>query len=137
MKIAWDLEAAPLQIKTDSELASYDHILVTMYDKDSNDISTVSVRFSSAMDYAIGKCVQDFANLPKQPPVEVDKIWTIAKTGAAWIITCNDVEVLNFLFAESSKNSCDKKWGGDVVEEIKFSSGDKASDFYKAGRGQN
>ena len=137
MNIPWDLEGTPLQIKTDSTLGSDEYIVVMMYKKDSSYIGSVQVKFSSTVQYYIGSCSTDLTDLPVQPPVEVDKIWTITKTETAIIITCNNVEVLNFLFANGS-DSCVPRWGGDVVEKIKFSSSwDTASDFYRAGEGLN
>ena len=81
----------------------------------------------------IGNCEDNYKDLPVQPPAEVDKSWTISKTETAIIITCNDVEVLNYLFADSSGDECVTKLGG--VEEIKFASYDTASDqFYYSGK---
>ena len=134
-KIPWDLEGTPLQIMTDSTLGSDELIDVRMYDKDSSYIGFVAVKFSSPMQYFIGgNCITEWTDLSVQPPVEVNKIWTIAKTETAWIITCNGVEVLNFRFADSSAGTCVSNWGGDVVEEIKFHNNDKASDSYSAGK---
>ena len=132
--IPWDLEGTPLQIKTNSTLGSNEHIWVLMFDKDSSFIGGVGVKFTSPnLQYFIGQC-SSWANVPVQPPVEVDKILTITKTETAFIITCNDVEVLNYLLADSSESNCDTKWGGDVVQQIQFSSWDRASDLYRAGR---
>ena len=136
MKIPWDLEAIPLQIKTDSALGSDERIWVWMYNEDGSFIGTVIVKFSSTMQYWIGSCTSTYTDLRVQPPVEVDKIWTITKTETAVIITCNNVEVLNYLFADGSNSDCVKRWDGNVVEQILFDSSiDTASDFYRAGRG--
>nr|AFK75449.1 putative secretory peptide-39 [Pleurobrachia bachei] len=135
VNIPWDLEETPLQIKTDSTLGSDERIWVSMYHKDSNTPIGVTMQFSSPMQYMIGYCTGSWTDLPVQPPVEVDKIWTITKTETALIITCNDVEVLNYLFVDSSRSECVPMWGGDVVEGIMFRSWDSASDFYKAGKG--
>ena len=137
MNIPWDLEGTPLQIKTDSTLGSDEWIRVGMYDKDDTYISNVQVLFTSPIKYKIGYCTGTYMELPVQPPVEVDKIWTIIKTETAFIITCNDIEVLNYLFADSSQYDCVTKWGGDVAEKIRFGSTDTASDFYRAGKGKN
>ena len=131
--IPWDLEALSLQLKTDSSLGSNERIDVQMY-KDSSYISNVEMYFSSPMQYWIQFCTNAI-DLPVQPPVEVDKIWTIIKTETAIIVTCNGVEVLNYLFADSSYSDCVPKWGGDVVERIIFQIHDSASNFYRAGRG--
>ena len=108
-------------------------IALAMYDKASNHIGDVAVKFSSPMRYWIGHCGSS-TDLPVQPPAELFKSWTIAKTETAFIIKCNNVEVLNYLFTDSTLSDCVPTWGGDVVEGIGFNSEyDKASDFYKAG----
>ena len=139
MPIPWDLEATPIQIKTDSTAGSNEEILVAMFDKDSNQIGRTGVRFSSSKkyEYSIQYCTGGRKKLPVLPPTEVDKIWTITKTETGITITCNGVEVVNYLFADSSNSNCVPNWGGDVVEQISFSE-DTASDFYKsAGKGLN
>ena len=132
-----DLEGTPLQIKTDSKLDSYDQIRVWLFSKDGTLVTTVTLKFSySSMRYYINYCssYSGYADLPVQPPVEVNKIWTITKTETALIITCNEVEVLNYLFADSSDRNCVPGWGGDV-KYIDFYKDDRASDFYRAGWG--
>eukprot|EP00116_Pleurobrachia_bachei_P012768 sb/3473030/ len=129
--ISWDLEETPLQIKTDSTLGSGVQMWMKMYDNEENPIAYVAVKFSSSLTYKIGKCIENWTDLTVQPPVEVDKIWTITKTETALIITCNDVEVLNYLFTDSSNSNCVPKLGGNVVQYIEFISSDSASDFYK------
>eukprot|EP00116_Pleurobrachia_bachei_P009654 sb/3469916/ len=111
----------------------YDKINVRMFKIDIDKIGSVVVKLSSPIQYKIGFCTNStFIDLPVQPPVEVNKIWTITKTETAFIITCNNVEVLNYLFADSSDGDCVVKWGGDVVEYFEFDDGDKASAFYRA-----
>ena len=134
VKIPWDLEATPLQIKTDSALGSGEKIFVRMFDKDNSWISDVALLLTSTIQYHIGQC-SSWTLMQVPIPVEVDKIWTVTKTETAFIITCNNVEVLNYLFTDSSKATCVSKWAGDVVEEIMFHSDDTASDFYRAGKG--
>eukprot|EP00116_Pleurobrachia_bachei_P008664 sb/3468926/ len=129
--IPWDLEGTPLQIKTNSTLGSDERIWVLMYDKDSSSIGGVAVQFSSPIKYGINYCITNQPDLPVQPPVEVEKIWTITKTKTALIVTCNNVEVVNYLFADSPLDSCVTRWGGDLVNGIKFVNDfDTASDFY-------
>ena len=144
VKIPWDLEEKPLQIKTDSKLqlgiGEIEKISVFMYVKESTSyFSYVAVKFTSIMQYRIGYCTGNTSpDLPVQPPVEADKIWTFTKSETALIITCNNVEVLNYLFTDGSYNSCFPKWGVDVVEQILFhSTTDTASDFYNGVRGKN
>ena len=134
VNLPWDLETTPLQIKTDSTAGSGERIIVAVFNKDNNWLSNVGVTFSSSMQYWINVCGA-VKHLPVKPPVEVDKIWTVIKTDTAIIITCNGVEVLNYLFADSSNSDCITKLGNDVVEKIAFHSDDTASEFYKAGKG--
>ena len=135
MRIPWDLETKSLQIKTDSVLGSGERIVLWMCDKDNNWIGNVDVTFSSTVQYIIAYCTHTLA-LPVQPPDEVNKIWTITKTETAFIITCNDVEVLNFLFTDSSDDRCVPRWGGGV-EQIRFIDSDSASDYHRAGEELN
>ena len=139
MKIPWDLEETSLQIKTDSKLGSNKLSSVQIYGKYGSwsYIGNVAVKFTSPMQYSIYYCTgyNSYIDLPVQPPAGVEKIWTFNKTETAIIITCNGVVVLNYLFAASSDSSCVTRWGGDVVEQIKFTVSDTASDFYKAGWG--
>ena len=132
VNIHWDIEGTPLQIKSDSTVGSDEEIRVNMYDEDSSFIGGVLVKFSSTMQYWIGYCTSGYTDLPVQPPVEVDKIWTTTKTENALNITCNNDEVLNYLFAVSSTSTCVTKLSGDVVEQINFEDSDIASEFYRA-----
>ena len=137
LAISWDLEGTPLQIKTDSAMGSGDQIALFMSDKDSGYIGYLNVLFystvESTMTYQFGYCA-DWTYLPVQPPEEMDKIWTITKTETALIIICNEVEVLNYLFADSSDSRCGTEWGRDVEKIMFDKESDKASDFYRAGK---
>ena len=132
-EIPWDPEETPLQIKTDSTLGGNDAIMVDMFDKNGENIGYISVRLRKhPLKYFIRYCT-DFKDMSVQPPAKVIRVWKITKTETALIINCNGVEMLNYRFADSSQSSCDTRWGGDVVEKIKFSQDDEASDFYRAG----
>ena len=136
-KMYWHLERTPLQIKTDSTLSSKDKIVVLLYDfKDK--VGSFEVNFGKPnapnFTFLLTPCT-DWANLLVEPPAEVDKTWTFTKTDTAFIITCNGVEVLNYLFADSSDSDCVPTLGGNVVESINIYKFDKASDFYKTGKG--
>eukprot|EP00116_Pleurobrachia_bachei_P017200 sb/3477462/ len=94
----------------------------------------VEVKFSFNYRYKIQNCNWYEADLPRQPPIDpVEKIWTFTKTETALIISCNDLEVLNYVFkADYAASWCDGAWSGDKVDEISFHSDDTASDFYLA-----
>eukprot|EP00116_Pleurobrachia_bachei_P007028 sb/3467290/ len=133
--IPLDLEGTPIQIKTDSTLGSEQRIWLNVFDKDGVYISSVSVWFKSPIQYQILYCTA-WTDLPVQPPADVEKIWTFTITKTALTITCNNVEVLNYLFADSSLSDCVTNLSSDGgVEKIMFSStSDTASDFYRAGK---
>ena len=103
-----------------------------MYSADEKLIGGVTVRFTSPMKYSIGQCTDTdkLPDLPVQPGDEVDKIWKITKNTNALSIECNEVEVLNYTFSDSSDTDCVTKWGGDVMK-IKFTEHDTASDGYE------
>jgi len=128
----WDLESTPIQITTNSEDGSGDQIWMVTYNND-HFLSHLYVTFAEhAVQYWIMSC-NYFTDFPIQPTGSVNKIWTIAKTEESLIIYCDGVELLNYVFSESSDNECVSKWGGNQVDEIRFSSFDKASRFYRAG----
>ena len=135
IKIPFDLESTPLQIKTNSAANSGDQIYVRTYTGDVSYIGDVAVQFTSPVTYFIAKCIvwsNSLPELPVQPPDEVEKIWTIGKTATNLSIECNGVEVLNYQFSDSSDTRCVPRWGGDVVEKILFLNYDTASDSYRA-----
>eukprot|EP00116_Pleurobrachia_bachei_P011858 sb/3472120/ len=83
------------------------------------------------MKYYISYCAY-WAPFPVQPPEEVDKIWTIRKTATTLSnLTLPHLQDL-MVKSLSSQSACVSKWGGDVVEKIKFASDDTASDSYRA-----
>ena len=138
MEIDYDLENAPLYIKTDSEAGSGDLVSVyflTTLGED-QDVGGVSLIFKPNPKYLVDFCRTSLDKFSTDLPPETDKIWKIAlkrsEADAAITLTihCNDVEVLNMPIDES----CDiaewsTYWSRDV-EKIKFSSDDIASDFY-------
>ena len=127
----FDLEGTPLQIKTDSAAGSDDEIRVYMHDLQGTFITQFRVHFSTKMEYYVGSCMTYNTYFPTQPPDDVDKIWKFTKTSTAFIMSCNGVEVLNYVFSESSYGDCVQYWSRDV-EKIKFhANSDTASDYYR------
>ena len=133
VNIPWDLEATPLQIKTDS-LPDSERIWVNVNDAVNINVRRVMVTFSNnTYKYGIYNC--NNKEFPVQPQEGVEKIWTIAKTESELIITRNGVKVLNYVFADapySTAVACPQWWGGDIVEQISFNEYDTASDFYRS-----
>ena len=128
MKIDYDLEAHPLRIKTDSVVGSDEQVYVLLYKADDSYIGFITLTLSNPPQYYIASCTYSTPS-PVTPPAEQDKIWTITKTASAWKVECNGVEVLNFLFSESTRSICVTTWSQDVGK-ITFYSQDTASDGY-------
>ena len=133
-KIDYDLEAQPLQVKTDSEAGSGDKLAVSFYNSgiDGN-AGRIDVEFGNPMRYQVrGSCTPGFKSFPVTLPEGQDKIWTFSKTetslGIRIVIKCNNVEVVNHDIASSSR--CAKSWVKDI-NKMKFFPNDTASDMYR------
>ena len=133
MKIPFDLEGFPLLIKTDSTFGSDDEIFVELHDKeDENSFFYLKLRWSlSDIQFALENCINTWTDLPTQPPNDVDKTWMFTKTSTALNISCNGVELLNYVFSDSGNSDCVSYWSRDVGY-IRFPEQDKASDQYLA-----
>jgi hypothetical protein len=132
------LEEKPLFVKTDSTVGSNDLLRVFVLGKSGKMLSGVWLQFSSpTIQYNIGYC-QGWIDLPVQAPTDQHKVWRFAKTSTSLSIACNAVEVLVYIFSNSTGNTCQSKWEGDVVASIMFAgpttiqsgSIDTASDYY-------
>ena len=135
IRIPFDLESTPLQIKTNSTADSGDKIRVGIGTVDDNYLASLIVHFfkENKVKFKIGSCMQWYKFFPVQPPEEVDKTWRIRKNTTTLSIDCNGMELLNYQFSDSNESECVPKWGGDVVDWIQFSKDkDSASDTYKS-----
>ena len=133
VKIEWDLESTPLEIRTNSVLGSNDVVDVVLYSAEGEYAGTVALYFTSTLQYHIGWC-STWTNLPVTPPSATDKVWRITLTrtaGVRLVIHCNDVEVLNTLLSQAtcSDSRWSTAWNRDVAK-IKFYKHDTASDYY-------
>ncbi|KAL5255425.1 hypothetical protein ACHWQZ_G010852 [Mnemiopsis leidyi] len=136
VKINYDLENSPLQIKTDSVVGSGEFVKLWSYTQ--NDYTGgVYLYFSSPPQYYLDFCSTSNTNFPTVLPTETNKVWTITLSRVSGeirvVITCNTVEVLNVVL--SSTTCSDSRWSflwnRDVVK-IDFASYDTASDYYRA-----
>ena len=138
--IPYDLEATPLQIKTDSILGSDDYLTLCLYTADNTDIADYRslgyfrIKFRDIIYIDIFPCGYNVP-LIATPPPEINKIWTITKTSTSISIGCNGVQVLDFHFSDSQEASCDPNWS-QAVAKIVFWVGnqgddDNASDGYR------
>ena len=85
----------------------------------------LSFRPKNSITYSITYCSS--STYIENVPTEIDKIWKITKTSTSLIITCNDVEVVNMVYADSTEDYCITKMGRSV-KKIYFFDTDTASD---------
>ena len=117
-----DLEMAPLQIMTNTLLGHTD--FVKFYVVGVNGFITISFRHKR---FDISTC--GHYAFPLHLPEERIKIWTISRTKEALTILCNEVEVLNMVYAEFDKY-CTRQWTLDSTM-IKLWADDLASDYMR------
>jgi len=126
-----DLETTPLQIKTDSAVGSEEEISVRSYTADNEYSGAIWLKFTDPPEYFIKRCFEISASFSVDLPAEQTKIWTITKTAITVKISCNEVEVLTYIFSDSSRSACVTYWSSDTVK-ILFGSTDTASDEFRA-----
>ena len=130
----WDLESTPLEIKTDSVMGSSDKVAVVLLSGNAY-TGVVYLFFTSPQQYHLSWCTAGNYKFHVNPPSDNDKIWRISLTrtaGVRLVIHCNEVEVLNTLLSQAtcSDSEWSTYWSRDVTK-IKFTSSDKASDYYR------
>ena len=138
MKINFDLENSPLQIKTNSVVGSKERVHVWFY-SGSSWVGGVYLRFTSPPKYEISSCTS-LTNFPTDLPSETDKVWTITLSRVSGeirvVIHCNSKKVLNVVLSDTtcSDSRWSENWSRDV-DKIRFlSSYDTASDYYRQGK---
>ena len=132
----FDLQTSPLQIKTDSAVASMESIAVFFYTADGEESSAFLLTFGDEYRYFFYSCSTSWVILPEDLiPTEQNKIWTITESEKSVQIMCNQVEVLVVTFSDLSAG-CVATWSRDTVKILfriksKFTK-DSASDGFRA-----
>ena len=134
MKLNFDLESTPLEIKTDSRVQDHEEILLNIYGKhEQEDNSWLAIRIRSSPHYQIGDCTGREALL--NVPGDTNKIWRITQLpGPHLTIHCNKVNVANLLMSNVTCASPSWMffWKNLDVGKIEFHRRwDTASDFYR------
>ena len=139
MKIDYDLENSPLEIRTNSATGSGDKLNLDFYNNQNKIAGGFIVDFWSSPKYELYYCTSSSTNFPVDLPSDDDKVWKInldRTSGVARVVIhCNGMEVLN---VEPSEKTCDltswsNVWSRDV-EKIEFNIFvGTASDFYRPG----
>ena len=134
-----DLENSPLQIRTESAVGSNEEAALYFYSVEDHYIGGVGLYFTSPPQFWLFLCTSSKTDFPSVLPTETDKIWTITliKTAGAvhFMMHCNNKEVLNVVLSDTicGQGGWISNWSRDV-ENIKFSSRDTASDYYRPGK---
>ena len=139
VKIDYDLERNPLEIRSDSELGSGDEVYVWFYTSQEEEAGGVQFKLTSPPQYYIYDCRDYWTNFPTDLPTARVKVWRITVIRSTDIIglqiLCNGEEVLNTALSDSmctkSRSSWYKYWSRDI-EKIKFSVDDTISEYYRA-----
>ena len=127
--IPFDLETAPLQIKS----TSYGDLDVILHTAGEEAGRVYITNYANHQSYFLYNCMTRGRDYPSNAPTDMNKVWTITKLpGPKITVHCNGV----YLF-EVSEDSCDdsewrKVWGLDV-EQIEFFYYESLSEEYRAG----
>ena len=140
VKINYDLENSPLQIRTDSDVGSKEKVRVWFYTAQKSVVGGVRIFFSNPPKYKLVHCTSP-TNFPTSLPSENDKVWTTTLTrssGPRVVIHCNDKEVLNVVLTDTVCNDSESDWSAKwskKVEMIYFHPvHNTAADFYRPGK---
>ena len=139
MKINFDLENSPVQIKTDSKVGSNEQVYVKFY-SGSSWAGGVVLSFSSPPQYRLFYCITSLTNFPADLPSETEKVWTITKLRVSGeirvVVHCNDKEVLNVVLSDTtcSYSRWSERWSKDMDKMYFNPCCDTASDYYRPGK---
>ena len=138
MKIEYDLENSPLQIKTNSE---NEKVAVWFLTDLRYPAGGVGLYFSSPPQYMLVRC-KTWTKLTTDLTFETDKVWTITRSSDSGkirvVIYCNDKEVVNVVLSDTtcSESGWSTYWSTGV-KKIYFNSNDKTTSVsYRKGKFQ-
>jgi hypothetical protein len=134
VKLDYDLENTPLQIKTDSEVGSNEQMAVNFLTAQEKMAGGVRIIFASTVLYELGSCSIRATVLPTTLPSTKEKVFRITLSRTSGIrlkIECNEEEILNVLMSDTtcSKSHWSTIWS-EEVKKIRFNNYDTASDYY-------
>ena len=114
------MESSPLQILTDSVLGSNDKLRVEFEPEASGLAHDFTILFTDPPQYQIGRCMSEAVTF-NIPDTQI-RTWTITKTNnvnnEALSLSCNGIEIFNYLFSTSSNSDCVTRWTTDVVDML-------------------
>jgi len=131
VKIDFDLQQNPLQIKTSAAAGSDKEVFVYFYESINTLAGGIVIRFQNPqIQYWVLYCKHEYIPFPITPAEDQDKVWTIIRTGTGFKIECNGVQVLDYNLSSCTHE--DKDFWNNEVKMIRFDKTDTASDEYKA-----
>ena len=136
VKLNYDLENSPLQIKTNSEVGSNEEVRIRFLNDGETLVGGISIFMTSPPQCSIWYCSNGLT-FSTELPSGTDKIWTISltrTTSVRIVIYCNDVEVFNFVPSDSTCGftSWNSYWTREVGK-IEFGTFNTAADYYRPG----
>ena len=126
--IDFDMKYSVLQIQTDSVVGSGDVLWVRFVELNSDNGPGITVKFENPPLYEFGYCADPISF--NMPDAEKNRIWTFRMENNRLQLNCNGVEILDFYFAEASRDDCRTNWSLDFAH-FKFETADTASDSYR------
>ena len=135
VKIDYDVETNPLEIRSDSELKSLDEMYVRFYTSQGDGAGGVVFWLTSTPQYYMYNCTSWTPIQTNLPSARV-KVWRITVIRSSGIIglqiLCNGEEVLNTVLSDSvcTDRSWNTYWNRDIAK-IEFYSDDTISDYYR------
>ena len=134
MNLDYNLESNPLEIKTNSRLDSDDKLMVWFKNAQGYSRGGIFIWFEYIPRFKLDWCTS-YTYFPTTLPTTLQKVWKITLDTSSGIrvqIQCNGKQVLNLLL--SDETCSDGRWTGwtSDVEQIYFSTSDRASDFYRS-----
>ena len=145
MYIGAHLETFPLEIKTRSSLGSDEVVSVGFFQSTqwSGKMGGLNLHFTFPPQYQLWYCTNSKIDFLTDLPTEKEKVWKISLTrtsGIRLVIHCNNKEVLNFVFSDSTcsyVNNFNLRWNAYWTRDVRyisFDTYDSASNYY-SGRG--
>ena len=137
VKIPVDFDTSYLQIKTNSEIGSWDETWIYYYDKEGKDAGGIEIWFTSPrVEYKLEYCQDYYTPFPHTLPTTVNKVWTIEKRRYRTRVFCNGLMVLDITLSDTTCDWSDwETYWGRKVSEIEFDrEEDTASKQYRTGQ---
>ena len=135
VRINYDLETTPLEIRYDSESGSGEEVYAYFYTSLGEYAGGLWFELTSPPQYHMYSC-RDRTNFPTDLPTARVKVWRITVIRSSGIIglqiLCNGEEVLNTVLSNSSctVSRWNTYWNRDIAM-IGLSSSDTMSDYYR------